>query len=484
MLLAPASSAQATSKVSLETSETLFTLLAGLNQCGYDQELAASDPLRTKVRADVAKVAYDSPVASAATNQLCRFYKDHQQADSGRDLAQYISLGLNLGEPPNFSPTTKESDLPPDAAYVLGVVPLLQALYANAGLHEIWERHSHEYQALIERFHDPVSKMIFQTDIYLRQPISGYLGRRMEIYLEPLAAPGQVNARNYGSEYALVVSPVGNSISMDQVRHTYLHYVLDPLALKRATTLKRLAPLLDSVATAPLDESFKRDISLLVTESLIRAMEARLGKNSEPARAQAVQASMSDGFILTRYFFDALAQFEKDATGLKDAYPEWLFNLNVDREKKRAREVQFSAKAAPEVLRASNAEKAPLLDLAERRLASGDIDSARKLAQQALDEKQGDSARALFILARAATLNRDMAGARGYFERTLQVASEPRVVAWSHIYLGRIFDLQENRGAALEHYRAALSAGDAAPETKAAAERGLKQPYEPPSSRQ
>jgi hypothetical protein len=63
----------------------------------------------------------------------------------------------------------------------------------------------------------------------------------------------------------------------------------------------------------------------------------------------------------------------------------------------------------------------------------------------------------------------------------LSVTHEPRILAWCHIYLGRIFDLQEDRAAALDHYRAALSAGSSLPEAKAAAERGLAQPYEPPS---
>ena len=67
----------------------------------------------------------------------------------------------------------------------------------------------------------------------------------------------------------------------------------------------------------------------------------------------------------------------------------------------------------------------------------------------------------------------------GSTDRTLEVAREPRIVAWSHIYLGRIFDIQENRTAALVHYRAALSAGDTTPDTRAAAERGIAEPYAP-----
>jgi hypothetical protein len=73
-----------------------------------------------------------------------------------------------------------------------------------------------------------------------------------------------------------------------------------------------------------------------------------------------------------------------------------------------------------------------------------------------------------------------MDGARDYFQHALGSSKEPKVLAWSHIYLGRIFDLREERDAAVEQYRAALQAGNTLPEARAAAERGLKMPYEPP----
>ena len=120
-------------------------------------------------------------------------------------------------------------------------------------------------------------------------------------------------------------------------------------------------------------------------------------------------------------------------------------------------------------------------------MAAGDLGSAQKLAQQALDQQAPweDSGRALFLLAQIATMNRDMDGARDYFERALQTAREPKVIALSHIYLGRIFDLKENRNAALDQYRAALdAAGAGLPEAKLAARRGLEQAYEPPVAKQ
>ena len=136
------------------------------------------------------------------------------------------------------------------------------------------------------------------------------------------------------------------------------------------------------------------------------------------------------------------------------------------------------------MLRLARPRNEHLLLNAEQQLAAGDPKTAQKLAQQALDEQEEIRDGRCLILAQVATANRDMEGARSYFQRALETAHEPKVIAWSHIYLGRIFDLNENRDAALTEYRAALNAAGAAlPEAKVAAERGLDKPYEPPVAR-
>jgi hypothetical protein len=366
------------------------------------------------------------------------------------------------------------------------MLPMLQKFYVDAGLHAIWERHLAAYTAFTDRYHQALAKMLFDTEIYLKVPSSGYLGRGFTVYLDPMGAPGQINARSYVSDYFVVISPGRNpSLKMDQIRHTYLHYLLDPLALKYPEATKRLSPLLDSLKTAPMDESFKNDAALLSTECLIRAIEARTSGSTqtpEAERQKAIDASMVQGFILTQYFYEALVQFEKDQAGLRNVFGGMLVGIDVRKEERRAAMTQFAARADPEILHlARPALEGKLLITAEQRLATGDVAAAQKLAQQALDEKSEDAGRALFILAEAAVRSKDMDGARNYFVKALGVAHEPKVIAWSHIYLGRIFDLQEEREAALDHYRAALNAGEQLPEAKAAAEQGLQQPYEPPS---
>jgi len=238
------------------------------------------------------------------------------------------------------------------------------------------------------------------------------------------------------------------------------------------------------VQQAPMDEAFKSNISLLVNECLIRAIEVRMSKLPEAEQAKSVDEADREGYVLTRYFYDALGKFDKTSVGMRDAYTDLVGAIEVGKEMKRAAQIQFAKSADPELLHQNRTDDHLVLS-AERRLAAGDREGAQKLAQKALDDKVEDSGRALFILAEVATANRDIDGARAYFERALQTAREPRLIAWSHIYLGRIFDLQEDRPAAVDQYRAALdAAGAALPDAKQAAQRGLDRPYEPPVAKQ
>jgi tetratricopeptide (TPR) repeat protein len=262
---------------------------------------------------------------------------------------------------------------------------------------------------------------------------------------------------------------------------------LDPLASKHPTAILRLEPLLQSVKRSPLEESFKTDISLLVTECLIRAMEIRLSgdkQTAEAMRAQAVDDAVKQGYILTRTFYDEVVAFEKDPVGIRGAYSEFLDGVDLKKEEKAASEVQFASSTAPELLRLSRPEERRMLVTAEKRLAAGDPKGAQELAQQALDKKIGDQGRALFILAEVAVANKNRDGAQDNFQKAIESSKDPKVIGWSHVYLGRILDMKEEREAAVQEYKAALTAGGGLPEIKAAAERGLQQAYEPPAKPQ
>jgi tetratricopeptide (TPR) repeat protein len=483
--------------ISLDSNETLFSVLTALNSCGYDQDLDISDATRSKVREEVQKVLRQSEEAEAARTALCEFYQGHTpDRNTNRSLSPYISLALYMDGPPHFAPRIKEEDLPPDAYSIAAFGTELEHFYDKVGLHSIWERHSNDYAVAINRYHEPLAKMVFDTEIYLKQPSSQYLGRRFTIYLDFMGSPNETDARNYGADYYVIVFPAPSTagaapqmaLKMDQIRHTFLHYELDPLADKHFTAIKRLEPLLQSVKRAPLEESFKTDISLLVTECLVRAIEIRTsgGKQAadEAMRAQAVDDAVKQGYILTRTFYDGAVAFEKDPAGIREAYAGLLESVDLKKEEVKASEIQFASKTSPELVQLSRPEERRMLLSAERRLAAGDPKGAQELAQQALDKKIGDQGRALFILAEVAVANKNRDGAEDNFQKAIEASKDPKVVGWSHVYLGRILDMKEDRDAALQEYRQALTTSGELPEIKAAAERGLAQAYEPPAKPQ
>lgn len=486
LMAASGSSPAQSTKAQLEISETFFSLAAALNSCGYDSGLEASLPLRQAVRAEVQAAVSKSPEAQQRRNAVCQFWIEHQEPGKENDVTPYLSLALELGPPPAFTPALAEADLAPDAARVQGVLSLLQKFYQAANLHAVWEKFQGQYQGLVTQFHDPISNVLTSTDLYLKLPFSNYPGQRFVVFLEPLLSPAQVDARNYGSNYFMVVSPDREGhIRFPEVRHTYLHFVLDPMAMGHAGSLKALEPLLEDVRNAPMAQSFRNDVSLLVNECLIRAIEARtsIPKSNDAARQASVRRSVEEGFVLTRVLYDELGDFEKESTGMKNAYGDLLHGISLERERKRAREIVFRQEAAPEVVSAASAapEEEHQLNIAEQKLAGGDREGAQKIALQVLAHNHGGEqpGHAAFILARIASLSGKMEEARTSFEQAAGSVRNPRMLAWSHIYLGRIYDIQQERGRAVDHYQAALAAGDPSADTKAAAERGLAEPYQP-----
>src|SRR5271163_4484901 len=246
--------------ISLQVSEPLFDIAVALNECGYDQDLENSDPLRQHIRDEVNQYLQGSAAARDARDKVCTYIAQHRLADSGRDLAQYISLALYLTAPPELTPSVDLTEMPPDSTQVVEILPLLRAFVQATDLHVIWVSNHAAYEEEVAKLHDPLTKMIVANNIYLKTPAGGYDGKRFIVVLEPMLAPSETNARVYGADYVVVASPVNGVINMQQVRHTYLHYEIEPLVYARAQTMDRMLPLLKTVRNAPLDYTFRSDI--------------------------------------------------------------------------------------------------------------------------------------------------------------------------------------------------------------------------------
>ena len=499
--------------ISLTSSEQLFLMAAALNACGYDEGLEKSAPVRKRVRDDMNLALAKSEDARNKRDKICLYIAQHRMTGSERDISQYISLALYLTPPPEMETSAQLSEMPPDSTQVVEIVPLLRDFVAAVDLHGIWLAVHHIYDAEADRLHDPLTKMIVSTNLYLKMPAETYNGRRFIVVIEPLLSPSAINARIYGTDYVVVVSPVDGTIRMSDVRHTYLHYVIEPLLYARATAIDRMQPILKEVRDAPLEYRLRSDSIPLTIECLIKAIEARTMDTGIPEykiptnadrslelpryeherqiyqqkvdaiRLATMHHDLTQGFVLTQYFYQQLIDFEKDPASLKDTIGEMVYSMDVENQVHFARQIDFDKEADGDVLTRSKPRILTGLDLAEARLAAGDVATASAMARQVLAvhsdslESIADSARAEFILARAAILTGHPDQAIDGFQKTLAASKDPRLISWSHIYLGRMLDLDCKRDQALTEYQAALKTRDGQQDTRLAAERGVKTAY-------
>jgi tetratricopeptide (TPR) repeat protein len=478
LMIAPAGNAQQAGNVTLDSNEQLFSVLAALNASGYDTGMGVDTGTDTRevVRAYLAKTKI--PVVA----EIRKFYEAHRNADdAGADLGQFISLALLLGPPPDYKFTVPQSDLPPDAKDVAGLVPLLKTFCQQANLLDLWSRLQSRYHDEILHYSEPVRSSIQIADAYLRFPSGAYLGRTCAIYLSVLAAPNQVQARIYGANYYLVVTPSKQS-RLNDIRHQYLHFLLDPLAVKYTREIHEKAELKAAVRRAPmLAPDFKEDFPLLLTECLIRAVELRMDKQPKAAAEKALQDLAASGLILTPYFYSALVDYEKQDTSMNVYYESMIKGINVTDVKSSAASIKFTPlPVAPETkvgAAKTETEEDRLLDSADNSIFLGHYDEAKAAFQTILEKVNPKSGRALYGLAASYSYTRKPDLAEENFLKALDATHDVRISTWSHIYLGRLYDLKGKRDEALAQYRAASLTATAFPEALQAVQAGLQEAF-------
>jgi tetratricopeptide (TPR) repeat protein len=408
---------------------------------------------------------------------LRAYFKEKYPNPNPRFLSTYISMALVLGPPPDWGWALPRDQLPPDVWDSQDFQPLLRAFYEQAELARLWAEVRPTYERMLEGLQPQLSGMLFSTRAYLRSAGEQYIGRAYVIYVDALLPAGLVSARNYGEHYFLVLPP-GHAEFLSAARHQYLHYVLDPLMAKHADQLKAWVRILPIAVQAPrLPVEFRKDTLLLATECLIQAMELRLRRRS-PEEAEAdLGARERSGYVFVRYFFGALEQYEQSEPSLRYYFPDLLARFNVAREQSRLARIQFDPpEAAPAPSSPAPVATAGLLSEGQRLLQAGEYEAARDTFAQALKEKPEDSG-ALYGLALVASAEQDRAEAKEYFERVLKSEPPADLSGWTHVYLGRIYDLEGDREQALAHYRAALALNTRVERVEQAARRGLERPF-------
>jgi tetratricopeptide (TPR) repeat protein len=485
--------------VSVGTRPQLFAVLCALDAAGFNSSISTANETPGRVQLRRRMLALQGPAVEA----LRKYYKEHALADSGATFSRFVSFALAAGPPPRFDFELRRDELPPDALALEGFNEILANFYREAKIEELWNFYQPDYESGAESYRGPVSELVLVVTSYLREIIRPSSPRTFSIYVDPLAG-GKINFRNYGDHYELVVSPSANP-PMDAIRHAFLHFILDPIAIRYRTDAARAFPVLEYAAHAPrLPVDLRDDYPAFFDECLVRAVELRLSHLSPADLASAIDGAESSGYVLVRPIYAGLSGFEKSEPAMGYYLPDLIKGIDVAAETRRLRGVKFADEgtAGDSDFDAGNLHQAgskpavsadPVeVDLAEgqrqisaRNGAAASASFARVLASHP------DDLRATYGMAVASALLGQPDRARELFAKVIAASKnssgegvaqpDPANLSWSHIYLGRMYDVEGQRDLAVTEYRAALAVSGAPESARAAAQRGVDAAYQTPS---
>lgn len=474
----PSRPAQQQQQNQLDVSEPLFVVMSAALAGGYepDADSPTNNPLR-KALSDHFK-AQNLPSIDA----LKRFVRDHRQKNLTAEYSQYVAYGLLVNGPPDFAWRLESTALPPEVNALEGLTPLLIQFYREAKLDQIWNQVQPAFEQALGPYQQPIARAALESSAYLRNDTSGFLGRRFQVYVDLLGPPNQVQTRSYLDDYYVVVTPSAD-VPTEEIRHMYLHYLVDTLPLKYSKNLEDKRGLIDYAQGSPiLEEQYKSDFILLTTECLIKAVESRLDK--KPAE---VDLALREGFVVTPALAEGLQVYEAQEQAFRLYFPEMIQAIDLRKEARRLDHIDFLSERPALRSRTVTREVAPpppagvqkTLDQAENAYLARDLPHARDTFLAVLKQTQEKPlhAKAYYGLARIAVLEKDPELADRLFRKVLELDPDASTKAWSLLYLGRLADSQQRHDEAVEQYKAALAVPGVPDSVRKAAEQGLREAY-------
>jgi Tetratricopeptide repeat len=476
--------------ITVDGSEAMFTTMCALLAAGFESQVSSDGwtPFRTQLRDRM------EHAQGPAVDALREFYQKHQLNDPGAMLSQYIWFGLVSGPAPKFTPTMKRDELPPEVITLEGFPEILSAFYVEQHIGRIWVQVQPVYNHEIDQIHDAVSQIVFVATNYLRVIPSPGDPRTFTIIVEPLV--GRItNVRNFQDHYAIVLSG-STDVPVDTVRHAYLHFLLDPLPLQYPHVIAVKRPLYEVALHAPrLTPDLRDDYPSYFAECLVRAVELKLKRMSPGERDATLDNDDIDGYILVRPLFKALDSFEGAEPAMKYYFPDMVRTIDQSAEMKRDTALKFAPiVGAPKSTETSQEQVARVraaahpstvpndqdaineLTEGERRIAEKNPRAAEASFQRVL-AKYPDQPRAWYGLGLVALIDHDAIRAKEVFGRLTSgehaATQDPMVMAWSHIYLARIYDDEGKADEAKTEYQAALAVNGGPAQAKQAAQKGL-----------
>lgn len=536
----------------IAVDKRIIVMMAALNVAGYDYELGnrSLSALRQQLREEM------KSVNPALVKKLQNHFQTHRKGlNDAAAVAPYLSLALSMTEPPAFLIDVPAERLPDDVREITDFALLLDEFYRETGFSRLMPRYVATYIKIAESYASAAGMALGSVLSYLHtEPVLElpplYIPRRTpttekkkkdQPAEEPLTLPNRVrqfvimpdllnatgaaNLRIVRDNYFLLLGPTTEP-NVEAMRRGFLSFVVDPLTERQvrevAAVRNDLKKLMESRGDRLDQEYARRSAYFLITDSLVRATDARMDvvglasrrASTEDEALYDLSLGYDRGAVLVYHFYDQMKAFEAVGVNLRDYFSSLLQNIDFEREGKRLEEyaqrlarvkqLRTEATLAPApAVTISNADEKLVSRIveADQMIKLRNYDGARALLEIALRERP-NNARVLFGLAEVSSkqassledadrVEEALFAAVEYYKQSAANAS-PETEKWlaqrSYVAAAKILDfISENNPSLAERLAAdALAAYEAAVKLgkieggaydeaeKALKERGLK----------
>jgi len=445
----------------------VIVMMAALNIAGYDYESGNRQlsGLRQQMREDLKNTP------PAVVRKLRDHFLAHRKgSNDAAAVAPYLSLALSLNEPPAFTIDVPMDRLPEDVREITDFALILEEFYQTTSFSKLLPKYVDAYMKVAATYPQPAGLALGNVLVYLHtDPVLElpplFTPRRTappkpekkaekksdkngsktdkQAQLEqqavtPFEAPNRIrqfviipdlfnasnaaNLRVVRDAYFLLLGP-SSVPSIEAIRRSFLSFVLDPLTerqIKEVSAIRvNLRKLMDSRGDRLDAEYGQRSAYFLITDSLVRAADARMdvlglaARKASPEDEALYQLSLGydRGAVLVYHFYDQMKAFEAVGVNVRDYFTSMLKNIDFEREAGRLKEYeqriarykQFRTEAVlapappPTISNADEKLVARIVE-ADQMMKNRKYDDARAVLESALKDKP-DNARVLFGLA-------------------------------------------------------------------------------------
>jgi hypothetical protein len=441
----------------------VIVMMAALNVAGYDYESGNRQlsALRRQIREDL------KATDPGLVGRLRAYFQKHRRGENDvTAVAPYLSLALSMAEPPAFTIDAPAERLPEEVRAITDFALLLEEFYRGTEFSKLMPKYFAAYVNVAQTYGAPVGLALGTALVYLHtEPVLElpplYTPRKtseklpkaddkkgdkkgdkktvQDAALDPpnrvrqfiiipdlLNATGAANLRVVGDVYYLLLGPTTEP-NVEAMRRAFLTFVIDPLTerqIKEVAAIRDpLKGLMESRGDRMDKEYAKRNAYFLITDSLVRATDARMDalglaarrKSSEDEALYDLSLGYDRGAVLVYHFFEQMKAYEAVGVDIRDYLAAMLGNIDFKRESKRldeyAQRLAHGKQMREEAALASALASAPppTISNADEKLVARIVEADQMIKARRYDEAkttlesalkdQPNNARALYGMA-------------------------------------------------------------------------------------